>query len=78
MDRVSSRDLFKRLDGQVFDNYQQLQEAVLRVFNQYLAAAPPRYSYLQLIEWGKRNSWIVPADGRKFRITLEEGQPSTT
>lgn len=78
MDHVSSRDLFKPLDGREFDDYQQLQDAILSVFNQHLAAAPPRYSYLQLIEWGKRNSWIVPADGQKFRISLEKGQPSTT
>jgi hypothetical protein len=78
VNRLSAREFFSALDGQEYDTYRQLQEAVRRQFNEHLADFPPQYSYLQLIEWGERQRWIRPADGARFRIQVDQGQPSAT
>ncbi len=78
MNRLSARDFFAQLNGHEYETYRQLQEAVRVRFNERLADFPPQYSYLQLVEWGERQSWIVPSEGTRFRIQVGHAQPSAT
>ena len=75
MTSYSSRDLFSELEsgqqGKSFSNYGCLQQAVLDKFNEHLADFPPRYSYLQLIEWGERQGWIS-SESSGYRIHVQE------
>ena len=59
MSNYSSRMLFQEINGTDFKTYKDLQEAILAKFNEHLADFPPRYSYLQLIDWGTQNGWIA-------------------
>lgn len=78
MSQVQLPSVFGELDGQRFPTYQQLQEAILAAFNRHLAEFPPGYSYLQLIEWGARQNWIVPTDGNGFRIAITAKREAMT
>jgi hypothetical protein len=69
---MTSREFFGELQGQEFRSFQELQQTILRAFNERLEQFPPQYSYLQLIDWGKRNQWIVSVDGKGFRIQVSE------
>jgi hypothetical protein len=69
--RLSSRDLFRQLEGREFEDYVGLHDAVLQLFNENLTGFPPGYSYIQLIEWAKENNWIRPANSKGFRISVE-------
>lgn len=70
MPRFSSRDLFAALDGQVFRTQRDLQTAVLELYNRHLADFPPDYGYVELVEWGISNGWVIPDEGGGVRIQV--------
>lgn len=58
MARVTLLDLFRDLDGRHFDTRQQLEEAVLEIFNRHVAELPIGYSYKDAIEGARAEGWL--------------------
>ncbi len=71
MPQVTSRELLQPLDGRVFATDRELHEAVLEIFNQHLSELPPGYYYTQLIEWARRQEWILRTDSG-YRVQLTQ------
>ncbi len=71
MEGISSKDLYRKLEGRDYPTYRELHDAVLTVFNQHLTQFPPGYSYLQFLEWGKRKRWIKSVNGSGFRVKVD-------
>lgn len=67
---MTSKEFFGNLNGTEFKTFRELQAAVLDQFNRNLEQFPSHYSYIQLIDWAKRNRWIVSSDGQGFRIEV--------
>jgi hypothetical protein len=66
----TSRALFAELNKQEYSRYQDLENAVIDVYNKHLRELPPGYSYRRLIELGRQKRWIIEEAGG-FRISLD-------
>jgi hypothetical protein len=71
MARLSTKELFRKLEGREFADYVELHDAVLQLFNEHVSDFPPGYSYLQFLQWGKEKNWIHPANSRGFYIKVD-------
>ena len=69
--RLTSDDLFGKLNGNTYATYRELEEGIVGLFNRHLMEFPPHYSYRQLIEWVQRNNWILGSEETGFRIHVE-------
>lgn len=70
MDRLSPEDLFKQLEGRKYHTYQELEEAVVGIYNQHLREIPPGFSYLSLLGLAEQKHWILPEDSQGFRVKV--------
>jgi hypothetical protein len=61
MANVTLFSLFSELDGRHFETRQQLESAVLEIFNRHLVDLPVGYSYEDAIEGARAFGWLVPA-----------------
>lgn len=69
MREQNSKALFAELEKQ-YSRYEDLENAIVNIYNKHLRELPPGYTYKRLLEWGVQNRWIVEEGGR-FRIRLD-------
>ena len=73
MPGVTLKDLFKELEGQHFSNRQELEKAVLDIFNQHVADLPIGYSYKDAIEGARLSGWLITnGDGGGVTVKVRE------
>jgi hypothetical protein len=70
MAQLTSKALYGKIDGQRFGSFEDLERAIVQVYNEHLNEFPPGYSYRQLLEWGNQNQWIVRDDGG-FKVSIK-------
>jgi hypothetical protein len=58
--RYSAHSLFEQLDGQHFERFDDLQQAVHALFSQHLADFPVGYDYEDAIKLAERRGWLTP------------------
>lgn len=63
MTHITLVDLFEELNGRRYDNRQQLEDAVLEVFNRHVAELPVGYSYLDAIDGAREQGWLQTNGG---------------
>jgi len=74
---VISRKVLSGLEDQTFHDYRALRDAVLAKFNKHIREYPPGYTYLDTLERGFENNWIVkhPDLSYTVRTGLKDYQP---
>ena len=76
MARVTLVDLFIDLKGAHFDNRQDLERAVLKIFNRHVAELPVGYSYKDAIEGARSQGWLkTNGDGHGVTVKIGQEQP---
>lgn len=60
--------IFRSLHGRCFTPWREFENALLKEFNERLQEIPPGYTYLQLIEFAKKNRWIRQDAEGKFWV----------
>jgi hypothetical protein len=74
-ERYTTEDLFQEIDGKSFGSYRELEEVVIRLFNEHLQDFPPHYSYRDAITWADRQRWLQPRDGG-FAVEMKKVTPA--
>jgi hypothetical protein len=66
---VTLRDLFMSLNQQSFNTRQDLEEAVLAVFNEHVTELPAGFSYQDAIDGARAAGWLH-ASGNGHGVTV--------
>jgi hypothetical protein len=73
---VTLQNLFEGLDGRYFPSRQELEHAVLEIFNRHVAELPVGYSYTDAIEGARSLGWLrTNGDGHGVTVELH-AQPA--
>jgi len=74
---ITLADLFADLHGQHFTNRQELEEAVLEVFNRHVAQLPVGYSYRDAVDGARERGWLLTnGGGHGVRVDLRDAAPA--
>jgi|HubBroStandDraft_1064217.scaffolds.fasta_scaffold179840_3 hypothetical protein len=75
MARVTLMDLFNDLEGRHFASRQELEGAVLEIFNRHVTELPIGYSYKDAIEGARSNGWLDADNGQGVTVRLGDARP---
>jgi hypothetical protein len=77
MAQVTLTDLFRELHGQRFANRQELEAAVLEIFNRHVGELPIGYSYKDAIEGARARGWLITnGTAAGVKVDLGDALPS--
>ncbi len=72
MEPVSLADLFREMDGREFETRQELEHAVVEVFNRHISAFPVGFTYEDALEAARAFGWLDVSgfEGHGVRVSL--------
>jgi hypothetical protein len=77
MERVTLQDLFEDLNGRYFSTRQELEEAVLKSFNEHVTELPVGFSYMDAIEGARAEGWLeTNGEGHGVKVQLPKSLAS--